>query len=139
MTQAELAKELGISKSYMSMILNGKREPTGTITKRLSSLGVHKFEAKSSLARRRSTTELLPLFQTCRYFWCLVPKPRIELGTLGFSVRQWQLFIEMLNHLEDIGQVAKELKKILSENDESMNKIRMLVQNACQDHNASSE
>ena len=63
MKQIELAQRLGISKSYLSMILSGQRIPNPELARRLSSLEVHKFEAKSSLARRRSTTELLPLCQ----------------------------------------------------------------------------
>jgi len=39
----------------------------------------------------------------------MVPGPRIELGTRGFSVRQENLYIEMLTHLVAIGQAAQEL------------------------------
>jgi transcriptional regulator with XRE-family HTH domain len=60
MKQVELAQQLGISKSYLSMILSGQRIPNPELAQRISSLGVHNFEAKSSLARRHSTTELLP-------------------------------------------------------------------------------
>ena len=60
MKQVELAQRLGISKSYLSMILSGQRIPNQELAQRISSLEVHKFEAKFSLARRRSTTELLP-------------------------------------------------------------------------------
>ena len=62
MKQVEIAQQLGISKSYLSMILSGQRTPNQELARKLSSLGVHNFEAKSSLARRRSTAELLPPF-----------------------------------------------------------------------------
>ena len=52
MKQIELAKELGISKSYVSMILSGQRKPNPTLAQRLSSLGVVNFEAKLSLRGR---------------------------------------------------------------------------------------
>jgi transcriptional regulator with XRE-family HTH domain len=52
MKQAELARRLSISKSYMSMILSGQRTPNSELSQRLSSLGVHKFEAISSLRGR---------------------------------------------------------------------------------------
>jgi len=52
MKQVELAKELGISKSYLSMILNGKRTPNQELARRLSSLEVHNFEARFSLRGR---------------------------------------------------------------------------------------
>ena len=61
MKQIELAQKLGISKSYLSMILSGKRIPNPELAKAISSQKVHNFEASFSLARRRSTTELLPL------------------------------------------------------------------------------
>ncbi len=52
MKQVELAKQLGISKSYMSMIMSGKRMPTAELQGRISSLEVHNFEAGFSLRGR---------------------------------------------------------------------------------------
>ena len=67
--QSELAKELGISKSYLSMSLSGERRGSPELVERISSLKSVNFEAKSSLARRHSTAELLPLL-----FWCRGPE-----------------------------------------------------------------
>jgi transcriptional regulator with XRE-family HTH domain len=52
MKQVELAKQLGISKSYLSMILSGKRMPNPELARRISSLKVHNFEPISSLRGR---------------------------------------------------------------------------------------
>ncbi len=52
MKQVELAQRLGISKSYLSMILSGQRIPNPQLARRLSSLGVVNFEAGSSLRGR---------------------------------------------------------------------------------------
>ena len=52
MKQVELAEQLGISKSYLSMILSGKRTPNPELAQRLSSLEVHNFEARFSLRGR---------------------------------------------------------------------------------------
>ena len=52
MKQVELAQQLGISKSYLSMILSGKRTPNQELAKKLSSLEVHNFETISSLRGR---------------------------------------------------------------------------------------
>ncbi len=52
MKQVELAQQLGISKSYLSMILSGKRTPNQELVQRLSSLEVHNFEARFSLRGR---------------------------------------------------------------------------------------
>ncbi len=38
----------------------------------------------------------------------MVPRPRIELGTRGFSVRQEHLFTEILTHLVAVGQAAEQ-------------------------------
>ena len=41
--QSQLAKELGISKSYLSMILSGQRKATPELVEKLQSIpGVHK-------------------------------------------------------------------------------------------------
>ena len=67
MRQIEIAKELGISESYLSMILSGQRKASPALSKKLQQCSgklVHKkvvnSEARFSLARRRSTAELLP-------------------------------------------------------------------------------
>ena len=52
MKQIELANQLGISKSYMSMIMNGQRRCPPEIEKRLSSQKVVNFEASNSLRGR---------------------------------------------------------------------------------------
>ena len=67
--QNQLAKELGISKSYLSMIMSGQRKGSPELVERISSLKSVNFEAKSSLARRHSTAELLPPL-----FWCRGPE-----------------------------------------------------------------
>ena len=54
MRQAELANQLGISKSYMSMIMNGQRRCPPELEQRLSSQKVVNFEAELSFARRKS-------------------------------------------------------------------------------------
>ena len=46
----------------------------------------------------------------------MVPRPRIELGTRGFSVRQEHLFLEILSHLAAMGQVAEQLRQELGSN-----------------------
>jgi len=52
MRQIELAKELGISKSYISMIMSGKRTPKRAFVKGKSSQKSVNFEAISSLRGR---------------------------------------------------------------------------------------
>ncbi len=54
--QSQLAKEIGMSKSYLSMILSGQRKAPEPIR---SQLPVN-FQAKLCLEGRHSTTELLP-------------------------------------------------------------------------------
>ena len=48
MKQVELAQQLGISKSYLSMILSGKRTANSELSRKLSSLEVHKTETNST-------------------------------------------------------------------------------------------
>jgi transcriptional regulator with XRE-family HTH domain len=60
MKQVELAKQLGISKSYLSMILSGQRKASPEMARKLSSLKVVNFKARFCLEGRNSTTELLP-------------------------------------------------------------------------------
>ncbi len=62
-----------------------------------------------------------------------VPKPRIELGTRGFSVRQEHLCIEILTHLADIGQAAEELRQTLCTSDQSPTQIPAFIQTLLQD------
>ena len=52
MKQIALARRLGISKSYLSMILSGQRTPKPELAQRISSLEVHNFEARFSLRGR---------------------------------------------------------------------------------------
>ncbi len=52
MKQVELAQQLGISKSYLSMIMSGKRIPNSELAGKISSLEVHKFVPSSSLRGR---------------------------------------------------------------------------------------
>ena len=58
--QSQLAKELGISKSYLSMILSGQRQGSPEVIKRISSLEVHNFEAISPCKGGALPTELQP-------------------------------------------------------------------------------
>ncbi len=46
----------------------------------------------------------------------MVPRPRIELGTRGFSVRQQHLCMEILTHLVAVGQAAEQLRQELGSN-----------------------
>jgi len=60
MKQVELAQQLGISKSYLSMILSGKRTPNTELARRISSLEVHKFEPNSPCKGGALPIELQP-------------------------------------------------------------------------------
>jgi len=42
-TKAELARQLGVSRAYITMIANGKRKPSQDIVNRLQGLGVNKL------------------------------------------------------------------------------------------------
>jgi transcriptional regulator with XRE-family HTH domain len=55
MKQVELAQQLGISKSYLSMILSGQRTPNPELARRLNSLGVVNFKAGLLLEREVSS------------------------------------------------------------------------------------
>ena len=48
MKQVELAQQLRISKSYLSKIMSGKRKGSPEITRKISSLEVHKSETDST-------------------------------------------------------------------------------------------
>ena len=52
MKQVEIAHRLGISKSYLSMILSGQRTPNPELAQKLSSLGVVNSKAGISLRGR---------------------------------------------------------------------------------------
>lgn len=52
MKQKEMAKNLGISKSYLSMIISGKRRANPELRERMSSLKVVNFRAGLSLRGR---------------------------------------------------------------------------------------
>ena len=60
MKQVELSKQLGISKSYLSMILNGQRTPNPELALRLSSQKVHKTEPVSPCKGGALPAELQP-------------------------------------------------------------------------------
>ena len=60
MKQSELAKELRISKSYLSMILSGKRTPNKELARKISSQNVHKTEAKYPCKGGALPAELQP-------------------------------------------------------------------------------
>ena len=94
MKQVELAKRLGISKSYLSMILNGKRTPNPKLAQRLSSLGFVNFEAISSLRGR-------------------CPKPLDECATNHIITECSQLnYWRSLSYLVNKGQALGGLKLI---------------------------
>jgi transcriptional regulator with XRE-family HTH domain len=52
LNQKELAHSLGISKSYLSMILSGKRKCPSELLSKISSQKTVNFEAKLSLRGR---------------------------------------------------------------------------------------
>jgi transcriptional regulator with XRE-family HTH domain len=60
MKQVELARRLGISKSYLSMILSGQRNPNTQLRDKLCSLGMLTNEAKIGLGSKHSSAELHP-------------------------------------------------------------------------------
>ena len=52
LNQSQLANQLGISKSYLSMMLSGQRKCPPELVDKLSSLGVVNFKANLSLRGR---------------------------------------------------------------------------------------
>ena len=70
MKQVELARRLGISKSYLSMILSGQRQCPPELADKLSSLGIVNFETKHLLYTQevRGSSPLLPTIETSRVF-----------------------------------------------------------------------
>ncbi len=67
MKQVELAQRLGISKSYLSMILSGKRTPNQELVQKISSQNVHKSEAISPCKGGALPTELQPHYDKILY------------------------------------------------------------------------
>lgn len=57
MKQTELAQQLGISKSYLSMVISGQRKPTPELVEKLQSVqGIHKlvnFQLQNLLPKQR--------------------------------------------------------------------------------------
>ncbi len=74
MKQVKLAQQLGISKSYLSMILSGQRTPNTELARKISSQEVHKFEAGSSL-RGRCPKPLDECATEKQQFWRGIPGP----------------------------------------------------------------
>jgi len=58
----------------------------------------------------------------------MVPRPRFELGTRGFSVHQEQLIIEILILFATLGQVAEQLKQTLISNGHRQEQVVELMQ-----------
>jgi transcriptional regulator with XRE-family HTH domain len=56
----QLAGELNVSPSYLSMILSGQRNPNTKLRDKLCSLGMLTIETGKCLESRRSTPELIP-------------------------------------------------------------------------------
>jgi transcriptional regulator with XRE-family HTH domain len=81
MKQIELANLLGISKSYLSMILSGQRRCPPELGDKLSSLKVVNFEASSSLRGR--CPKPLDECTTQNYGWAL--RNHIELFATRFD------------------------------------------------------
>ena len=48
LNQTQVARELGVSKAYISMVMSGKKKPSGRVEEELTRLGVN-FEADSSI------------------------------------------------------------------------------------------
>ena len=54
MKQVDLAKQLGVSKAYVSMVLSGKKKPSKQIATRLKRMGIEvnsqvNFEARNPI------------------------------------------------------------------------------------------
>ena len=60
MKQVELAKQLGVSKAYMSMIMNGKKKPSKNVSLQLKRLEVN-FEVDSEARNRILSHARLPI------------------------------------------------------------------------------
>ena len=91
MKQKEIAEELGISKSYVSMILSGQRKANPKVMARLCSQGLVNFERGASLRGR-------------------CPKPLDECATAKSSqLSYWR----SLSYPVHKGQVQEVLKAII--------------------------
>ena len=67
LNQAQIAKELGVSKAYISMVMSGKKKPSARVTQELTRLGVN-FEANSSiLSHARLPIPTLPRQEISQY------------------------------------------------------------------------
>ena len=62
MKQNELAKKLGISRSYLSMILSGQRQASPGLAERICSQLPVNSKARLCLGSKHSTAELHPPF-----------------------------------------------------------------------------
>ena len=60
MKQVELAKQLGVSKAYMSMIMSGKKKPSKNVSLQLKRLEVN-FEVNSEARNRILSHARLPI------------------------------------------------------------------------------
>ncbi len=75
MKQVDLAKQLGVSKAYVSMVLSGKKKPSKQIATRLKRMGIEvnsqvNFEAKSPiLSHARLPIPTLPHMQSDLTFY----------------------------------------------------------------------
>jgi transcriptional regulator with XRE-family HTH domain len=73
MKQVELAKELGVSKAYISMVMQGKKKPSKQIATRLKRMGIEvnslvNFKAKNQiLSHARLPIPTLPRRETAQY------------------------------------------------------------------------
>jgi transcriptional regulator with XRE-family HTH domain len=68
MTQTELAKELNVSKAYISMVLSGKKKPSKRITERLTNL-VNSEAKNPILSHARLPVPTLPHVQSQRILY----------------------------------------------------------------------
>ena len=67
MKQCEIAKELGVSKAYISMVMSGRKKPSHRVAEELTKLGVN-FEAKNEiLSHARLPIPTLPQIQNTEY------------------------------------------------------------------------
>ena len=73
MKQIELAKELGVSKAYISMVIRGRKKPSKQLATRLKRMGIEinslvNFEAKNQiLSHARLPIPTLPRQEAVSY------------------------------------------------------------------------
>jgi transcriptional regulator with XRE-family HTH domain len=60
MTKAEIARQLGVSRAYITMITNGKRKPSQDIVNKVNSLSVNKQLQKYNPKSCSSTSSDTP-------------------------------------------------------------------------------